>query len=465
VFLSDASADFDALVAWLHGLNADALLEVMTTAERVAARAHALQLCAVERFAQLRPSAQPERVVSEFAVDEIAPELRLSRAAAQNKLALAHDLTHRLPGALGALHRGEIDLRKAQAIANYTSPLDQERAAAVQDTVLPRAGQQTLGQLQAALRRAIQRIDPEGAAERHRSCRRERCVQIMPQPEGMASLWAFLPAEDAVAIYHKVDHLARTAKTPRDERSADERRADVFTDLLLNTHRNPTGSHQGANTDRHSPTHTDTDAQNGMKPAAHNTSVDNSDTAAGCGSEAMRSGRIEVLVTIPATTLLGLDNGPAELDGYGAITAETARQLAHRPNAIWRRILTDPVDGALLDYGRRTYHPPAALHDHVTVRDGTCRFPGCQHPARRADLDHTVPYPHGPTADHNLGALCRHHHRLKTHSRWRLTQHHGTFVWTSPTGRTYTRTPEPLAEPAPTPPAPPQTADDDPPPF
>src|SRR5437588_6857041 len=351
-FLSDASPDFDALVAWVHGLNADALLDVMTTAERVAARAYALQLCAVERFAQLRPSEEPERVVSEFAVDEIAPELRLSRAAAQNKLALAHDLTHRLPGALGALHRGEIDLQKAQAMANYTGSLNDERAAAVQDAVLPRAGRQTLGQLQAALRRAIQRIDPEGAAERHRSCRRERCVQIMPQPEGMASLWAYLPAEDAVAIYHKVDDLARSAKTPRDERSADERRADAFTDLLLNTYPNPKGSHQRAGSDSRSLTGTDVDVQTGTKEAGMRARrAAGNGTRAGCGREATGSGRIEVLVTIPATTLLGLDNGPAELAGYGAITAEAARQLAHSPNAVWRRILTDPVSGALLDYG------------------------------------------------------------------------------------------------------------------
>ena len=79
----------------------------------------------------------------------------------------------------------------------------------------------------------------------------------------------------------------------------------------------------------------------------------------------------------------------------------------------------------------------------------------------RADIDHTVPYPHGPTADHSLGALCRRHHRLKTHSRWRLTQNRGTFTWTSPTGRTYTRSPEPLAEAT----VPPVEGGAEPPPF
>ena len=40
--------------------------------------------------------------------------------------------------------------------------------------------------------------------------------------------------------------------------------------------------------------------------------------------------------------------------------------------------------------------------------------------------------------------LCRHHHILKHHPRWHLTQPApGTFTWTTPTGRTYTTTPDP----------------------
>jgi hypothetical protein len=90
------------------------------------------------------------------------------------------------------------------------------------------------------------------------------------------------------------------------------------------------------------------------------------------------------------------------------------------------------------------YQPPPRLKDHVTARDLTCRFPTCRQPALRCDLDHSIPYQHGGrTCACNLGGLCRHHHQLKQHPRWQLTQSApGHFIWTTPVGRTYTVTPD-----------------------
>ena len=44
--------------------------------------------------------------------------------------------------------------------------------------------------------------------------------------------------------------------------------------------------------------------------------------------------------------------------------------------------------------GKR-YMPSQALADFVRCRDLTCRFPGCDQPATRCDLDHTIPYADG----------------------------------------------------------------------
>src|SRR5437588_1682978 len=207
----------------------------------------AVQMRALARFGRLRPSADPGRVINEFAADEVAPALRLTRTAAVNRLALAATLTTRLSGALAALTSGEIDLTKVRSLANHTDPLSDEKAQAVQDAVLPRAGRQAASQTGAAIRRAVIRIDPEGAAQRHQAHRRNRGVQVSPELEGMANLIAYLPAEQAAAIYHKVDHLARSASTPCHDRTAAERRAHVFTDLLLRTthsrNTSGTGSH------------------------------------------------------------------------------------------------------------------------------------------------------------------------------------------------------------------------------
>jgi hypothetical protein len=147
-----------------------------------------------------------------------------------------------------------------------------------------------------------------------------------------------------------------------------------------------------------------------------------------------------VQITVAATTLLGADHHPAQRARNGPITAAEARRIA--ADGRWQRLLTHPATGALLDCGRRSYTPPAALADHIRTRDHTCRFPGCRQPAHTADLDHTTPYPTGPTTPTNLAALCRHHHRLKHRAGWTVEQaNDATLTWTTPTGRRHTTTP------------------------
>ncbi len=96
------------------------------------------------------------------------------------------------------------------------------------------------------------------------------------------------------------------------------------------------------------------------------------------------------------------------------------------------------------------YAIPDRIRDHIILRDRTCVFPWCTRPARACDIDHITAYDHhadtdgrpqpGPTSTANLAALCRFHHRLKTHSAWtyRMTSP-GVFEWTSPHGHHYQR--------------------------
>jgi hypothetical protein len=83
-----------------------------------------------------------------------------------------------------------------------------------------------------------------------------------------------------------------------------------------------------------------------------------------------------VFVYVAATTLLGLDDEPAEMAGHGYIPAWLAREISTQPDSVWRRILTDPMTGHPTDLGRTTYRPPAALDEFVRVRDRECRAPG-----------------------------------------------------------------------------------------
>ena len=92
------------------------------------------------------------------------------------------------------------------------------------------------------------------------------------------------------------------------------------------------------------------------------------------------------------------------------------------------------------------YRPSRALADFVRCRDLTCRWPGCDKPAYGCDIDHTVPYPVGPTHASNMKCYCRFHHLLKTFwcgvGGWREQQlPDGTLIVTSPTGHTYTTKP------------------------
>jgi hypothetical protein len=94
----------------------------------------------------------------------------------------------------------------------------------------------------------------------------------------------------------------------------------------------------------------------------------------------------------------------------------------------------DPVDSPTV---------PDRHRELVAVRDQTCVFPWCTRPARSSDCDHIVPAARGgPTCPCNLAALCRSHHRAKTHASWTYTTlEPGTHLWRSPHGYQYLRDP------------------------
>lgn len=150
----------------------------------------------------------------------------------------------------------------------------------------------------------------------------------------------------------------------------------------------------------------------------------------------------------------------AILGGYGPVTPDVAQALA--AGGTWKRIVTDPLSGAVLDVGCTRYRPPAALADHVRQRDTTCFRPSCSAPASRCELDHTVPAAHGgPTAHHNLGPACTRDHQLKTSGLFRVRQPSpGVFEWTTPAGHRYRRTLDGTIERVARPALPPPSADD-----
>jgi hypothetical protein len=84
------------------------------------------------------------------------------------------------------------------------------------------------------------------------------------------------------------------------------------------------------------------------------------------------------------------------------------------------------------------YRPSAALQGLIRARNATCPSPVCGAHVHRSDIDHTNPWPHGPTCQCNLGPPCRNDHRTKQAPGWELTQPEpGVFRWKTPNGRAY----------------------------
>lgn len=126
----------------------------------------------------------------------------------------------------------------------------------------------------------------------------------------------------------------------------------------------------------------------------------------------------------------------------GPVHSLTAAALA--AGGTWRRLVTDPLSGAVLDVGRSRYRPPAAIADLVRARDRRCTCPGCDRPARTADLDHVLAWIDGGTTSlDNLTTLCRAHHRLKHTPGWSLhAEEDGALTWSTPSGARYRREPD-----------------------
>ena len=125
-----------------------------------------------------------------------------------------------------------------------------------------------------------------------------------------------------------------------------------------------------------------------------------------------------------------------------AVPALTAWALA--AGGTWRRLVTDPASGVVIDVGRTRYRPPAGLADLVRARDRACVFPTCQTPAERCDIDHLTAWSQGGTTSlDNLVVLCEAHHRLKHTPGWALTrdQAGGILSWHTPDKTVYQRHP------------------------
>ena len=242
----------------------------------------------------------------------------------------------------------------------------------------------------------------------------------------MATLCVHAPAPAVTGAYDRLRRIARTLRDDGDPRTLQQLSADAAVDLLCD------GDIAGTTPDpEHRPDPT-------FVPGI----------------------RAEVRLTLAASTAVGLDDAPADLDGYGPVPAPIARELI-RTAASFTRVLTDPETGAVVSVGRTYRVPPPQMRLHLQLRDQTCRFAGCTRPAATSEADHTLEWRNGgETSLENLVSLCTSHHHIRHGDQWTyVTSDDGTIVWTSPTGRRISNRPPPLPGRPPEPPPKPRFVD------
>jgi hypothetical protein len=339
---------------------------------------------------------------------EVGAELGISRGRASSQMRYGQALLERFPKLGAVFLAGQVDFRVIAAAIFRTDLIRDEAALAKIDAELARRApawnKLSREKVTELVDWMVIELDPDAVrVARQRDL--DRHIEVGPGQNGMAEVWGEVRGPDAAALDAKLNELAATV-CPDDPRTTTQRRADALTPL-----------------------------------AAGATSMPCTCGSPDCPAATTETPANPVVINVlaEAGTVEGTSEKPGYLPGYGAVPAATVQEMARhaklRPVPVPKDLVAEP-----------NYRPSAGLVRFIGCRDLTCRWPGCDHPAMGCDIDHTVPYPQGPTHPSNNKPYCRIHHLFKTFhagpAGWTEQQlPDGTIVWTSPRGRTYTTTP------------------------
>lgn len=450
----------------------DAELRVVEAVERAKAALDAQALDALARMQSLAESMVAAGPVEARAVpvcpeELVAIEVATATGLSQREVSVRAELATGPAGRFGRLRallaEGTVSLRRACQVVEETRHLEHEAVQGLVESVFmpTRDGAGLSADLfRQRLRRAVLRADADAAtaAARRRAARKRNGAHAQVFDDGTGQLTIRNDADKIAAAIDRADAAARAARAAGDPRSLDRLRADFLTGAASYGQPCAAGGCCGAGAGApHEPMPA---TQPGTSPcgpghqaAGHDHQAaghehDGSDD----GAKARPCGFVpdwyasfghrpaaRVWIVVPITTALGLDHEPCELPGHGWVAAEEARGIITADGSIWQTMLTDLDTGAALRLSRAGYRPTAAMTEHVVAVDGVCRGPGCTVPASRCDLDHDVPYPHGPTDVANLTAKHRQHHRIRTAGFWRAVRDplDARVTWRTSAGRRY----------------------------
>jgi Domain of unknown function (DUF222) len=346
------------------------------------------------------PSAKRGRGVA----SEVALARRDSPSRGNRHLGFAKALVHEMPHTLAALECGALSEWRATLVVRESACLEVGHRRALDAELCSEVSKlDGMGdaRVTAAAKEIAYRLDPQAVVERAAKADADRTVTCRPAPDTMTYVTALLPVAQGVGVYAA---LKRAADTTFDGRSRGQVMADTLVERVT-------------------------------------------------GRPAEVAQPIAVNLVISDEALLGGENTPALVDGYGPIPAAVALRLVQcaasdqRSTATLRRLYRQPKSGALVAMESRSRCFPKGLAMFIGLRDQTCRTPYCDAPIRHRD--HAVPRSHGgPTSALNGLGMCAHCNFVKESPDWQVSPsevdgvHTAEFV--TPTGALYRSTAPPL---------------------
>lgn len=406
-------------------------------------RARAARMAAVARFharrvaeAEAHGSGKPGFFVLtplEATKAEFGPLLVVSPGVVEADVALADDLQRWFPKTWAMFLGGRIDISRIRVVHDQleylTSDDDKAAYAALVEAYLEKQDDPAAPvhpvdrrRLQSAARLKCRKFPQKTEEETFNEAYQKRRVSLRTDESGIAWLSCSTRVTDAMAADYRLTLIARKrSERPGEERTLEQLRVDTLLDLVLGK----------------------------LTVAASDADLEDDETGDGADpAEALelhpvgRFARPIINVTVPITTLMGLDDSPGVLAGGVEVPAELVRQLALDPTSTWYRLLTDPL-GGFVELSTKSYVPTAAVYRTVVARDRTCIWPGCGRPATVVELDHRVPWPDGATSVRNLQPLCECHHKVKHSEGFGVVRNDdGSYTWRSRFGSTF-KTPAP----------------------
>ncbi|CKL92193.1 Conserved protein of uncharacterised function. Member of Mycobacterium tuberculosis REP13E12 [Mycobacterium tuberculosis] len=376
------------------------------------------------------------------AAAEVAAALTVSHRKASGQMHLSLTL-NRLPQVAALFLAGQLSARLVSIIAWRTYLVRDPEALSLLDAALAKHatawGPLSAPKLEKAIDSWIDRYDPAALRRTRISARsRDLCIGDPDEDAGTAALWGRLFATDAAMLDKRLTQLAHGV-CDDDPRTIAQRRADALGALAAGADRLTCGC---GNSDCPSSAGNHRQATGVVIHVVADASALDAQPDPHLSGDEPPSRPLTPETTLfealtpdpepdpPAT------HAPAELitTGGGVVPAPLLAELIRGGATISQ--VRHPGDLAAEPH----YRPSAKLAEFVRMRDLTCRFPGCDVPAEFCDIDHSAPWPLGPTHPSNLKCACRKHHLLKTFwTGWRDVQlPDGTVIWTAPNGHTYT---------------------------